>query len=241
MPTTPEITWSTEIRTVRSVSEELRSSRRSCGACAWPTSRREMRSAWAAFAAPTVSQRPSTESRLRATKSAAVIASRISAASVAVGLAQMKILDHGAGDAGNGLVVQQADQRVDEDECDRVERRDQDAVERDELQAPALAGRGRAPTRGGSRGSAWCPCERSSSSGSAFADWRRVPLAQGRFSADESHAFLQFRDAAQPTTRFGGMQGGDSWLHQYTDRSLVTAGSVLSRRPRSPASDQSAT
>ena len=79
-PTTPKITWSTEIRTVRSVSEELRSSLRSCGACAWPMSRREMRSAWAAFAAPTVSQRPSTESRLRVTKSAAVIASRTSAA-----------------------------------------------------------------------------------------------------------------------------------------------------------------
>ena len=77
--TTPPMTWSTELMTVRSVSDEFCSSRTICGARAWPTSRRQIRPSCASFAAPIVSQSPNTESRLRATKSTEVIASRISA------------------------------------------------------------------------------------------------------------------------------------------------------------------
>ena len=103
--TTPNITWSTELRTVRSVSEELRSSRSSCGACAWPTSRREMRSAWAAFAAPSVSQSPSTESRLRATNRARRDHEQDQRASVSIGGAQPERWMKRAGDARRPLVV----------------------------------------------------------------------------------------------------------------------------------------
>jgi hypothetical protein len=77
--TTPNITWSTDPRIVRSVSAEFRSTRMRCGARACPRSSREIRSASAAFAAPTFSHRTNTESRLRATNSAAVIESRTSA------------------------------------------------------------------------------------------------------------------------------------------------------------------
>ena len=109
---------------------------------------------------------------------------------VAVGLAQMKVLDHGAGDAGDGLVVQEVDQRVDENECDRVERRDQDAVERDQLQAPALACADERPRAADPMDQLGASCERSSwavrrsrTGLACLRRWAILRVRESRFSA----------------------------------------------------------
>ena len=58
---------------------------------------------------------------------------------VAVGLAKTERLDHRPGDPGRPLVAEQVDQRVDENERERVETGDEDAVDRDEPETLALA------------------------------------------------------------------------------------------------------
>ncbi len=59
---------------------------------------------------------------------------------VPVTSAQAEPVDHGSGDTGHGLIVQKSDERVNEDERKDVEARDQSAVDRHDLQSPALGG-----------------------------------------------------------------------------------------------------
>ena len=107
-PTMPLTTWSIDIEIVRRVWDELRSSLVRCGARAWPKRRRETMLAWAWLAAPIVSQSPRIERHAAGDEQAGADEEQDQRVVVALVARQRLRAEERGGDAGRGLVGEQA-------------------------------------------------------------------------------------------------------------------------------------